>query len=267
LTKPILSGWPSVAEWSRNTIKIRYSIMPYIYTLFHAASTTGSTVMRALQWEFPNDADLFGADRQFLLGPAIMVIPVLNGNVSTVDGVFPGDQPWYDWYNQTAVPTEASDRGKNTTIDAPQGHIPVYVRGGYVLPMQQPSYTLAESRRNAWAVLVALDNDGSAEGELYLDDGESLEPSQTQNVEFVVQQASLTATIQGNFTLNDGVVTPLANVTVMGVQEFSGAVVFNGEEVDAQQVNYDNSSQLLQITGLQEVTSKGAWADSWEIKW
>lgn len=227
--------------------------------------------MRALQWEFPNDPNLFGADRQFLLGPAIMVIPVLNPNVSTVDGVFPGDQPWYDWYNQTAVPE--SWHQAITTIDAPQGNIPVYVRGGYVLPMQQPSYTLAESRRNAWSVLVALDSNESAAGSLYLDDGESLEPEQTQSVEFVVVQqakassSSLTATVQGDFTLDDGVVTPLANVTVMGVQQFSGAVVFNGQKVDAQQVSYDNSSQLLQITGLQQVTSKGAWADSWEIKW
>ncbi|CAL5869557.1 uncharacterized protein PFLUO_LOCUS3787 [Penicillium psychrofluorescens] len=255
--------WPDVAEWSRDTIRIRYSIIPYIYTLFHAASTTGSTVMRALQWEFPDDPSLFGADRQFLLGPAIMVIPVLNGNVSTVDGVFPGTQPWYDWYNQTAVPE--SSHLANTTIDAPLGHIPLYVRGGYVVPMQQPSYTLRESRRNPWGVLVALDSDGCAEGSLYIDDGESLKPSQAKDVSFLARQSSLVAKVHGDYMLD--MVTPLANVTVMGVPKFSGSVRFNGAHVDSQQVSYDQSRQLLQITGLQARTSKGAWEDSWEIKW
>ena len=55
---------------------IRYSILPYMYTLFYQAHTTGSTVMRALSWEFPNDPSLADADRQFMLGPSIMVIPV-----------------------------------------------------------------------------------------------------------------------------------------------------------------------------------------------
>lgn len=47
--------WASVAEASKTAMQIRYSLLPYIYTLFYEAHTTGSTVMRALAWEFPNE--------------------------------------------------------------------------------------------------------------------------------------------------------------------------------------------------------------------
>src|SRR2546423_1636476 len=108
------------------------SLLPYMYTLFHLSHTTGSTVMRALAWEFPNDPTLANADRQFLLGPSLMVTPVLNQGATTVNGVFPGisaGEVWYDWYTQTKVNAAA---GQNMTIDAPLGHIPVYVRGNSV---------------------------------------------------------------------------------------------------------------------------------------
>ena len=47
--------WASVAEAAKTAMHIRYSLLPYMYTLFYEAHTTGSTVMRALAWEFPNE--------------------------------------------------------------------------------------------------------------------------------------------------------------------------------------------------------------------
>ena len=52
-------------------MNIRYQLLPYMYTLFYLAHNTGSTVMRALAWEFPHDPSLAAADRQFFLGPAV----------------------------------------------------------------------------------------------------------------------------------------------------------------------------------------------------
>ena len=52
-------------------MNIRYQLLPYMYTLFYLSHNTGSTVLRALAWEFPQDPSLAAADRQFFLGPAI----------------------------------------------------------------------------------------------------------------------------------------------------------------------------------------------------
>ncbi|KAH0559569.1 hypothetical protein GP486_003916 [Trichoglossum hirsutum] len=171
--------WDSVAKATRDAMHIRFQLLPYIYTLMYQAHTTGSTVMRALAWEFPDDPSLASADRQFLLGPSIMVTPVLVQGATTVNGVFPGAGKgtiWYDWYTGVAV---EADAGQNMTINAPLGNIPVFVRGGSVLPLQEPALTTTLARKKPWAILAALGCDGKATGNLYVDDGESVVPNAT----------------------------------------------------------------------------------------
>lgn len=69
--------WSSVSEAARRAIAVRYSMLTYMYTLFYYAHNKGETVMRALAWEFPNDETLRETYNQFLLGPSILVTPVL----------------------------------------------------------------------------------------------------------------------------------------------------------------------------------------------
>ena len=102
-------------------MRIRYALLPYLYTTFYLSHSTGSTTMRALAWEFSDEPWLAAADRQFLLGGAVLVTPCLVEGATTVDGVFPGvgsGTVWYDWYNQTAITGVGS--GQNVTIDAPE---------------------------------------------------------------------------------------------------------------------------------------------------
>lgn len=172
--------WPSVIKASKTAMAIRYAILPYIYTTFYLSHSTGSATMRALAWEFPNEPWLADADRQFMLGDAILVTPVLEEGATSVDGVFPGvgsGTTWYDWYNQTRV--AGVEAGQNVTIEAPLGHIPLYLRGGSVVPMHEPGLTTAAVRASPWSLLVALGAEGEASGGLYLDDGESVDPEAT----------------------------------------------------------------------------------------
>ncbi|PSN67081.1 hypothetical protein BS50DRAFT_600606 [Corynespora cassiicola Philippines] len=255
--------WASVAEASRTAMHIRYSLLPYMYTLMHQAHTTGSTVMRALAWEFPNEPQLAGVDTQFLLGPSILVTPVLEPQVDTVNGVFPGiidGESWYDWYTGTRVEAAA---GVNTSIAAPLGHIPVFVRGGSVLPLQEPGYTTTESRSNPWGLLVALSDDGEASGELYVDDGESLEPAETLSVQLNARDGQLKAVVSGGYKDTNA----LGNVTVLGIQGGVGQIKLNGQAVDQGKVSYDESTGVLKFVGLNEATSGGAWSASWTLSW
>lgn len=184
--------WGSVIDASKKAMSIRYSLLPYMYTLLALANRDGETVMRALAWEFPNEPWLANADRQFMLGKAVMVTPCLTQGATTVDGVFPGVDDgtvWYDWYELEAVTGVRA--GQNVTIQAPLGHIPVYLRGGHVIPLQEPGMTTAASRKNPWGLIVSLDKSGSATGQLYLDDGESLAPQQTMWVDVSVSTKML----------------------------------------------------------------------------
>lgn len=255
--------WASVIDATKKAMNIRYQLLPYMYTLFYLAHNTGSTVMRALAWEFPNDPSLKDVNTQFFLGPAILVTPVLVQGAKTVSGVFPGvgaGAVYYDWYTQAAVEASA---GENKTIDAPLGHIPVYVRGGYVLPLQEPALTTREARKNPWGVLAALSHCGTAHGSLYIDDGESLVQEATLQVEFTAAKQALYASARGSFVDTN----PLANVTVLGVQQRVTKVSLNGHAIPTDGVNYNEENKALTVTGLKEATSKGAWAADWVLEW
>ncbi|KAI6713847.1 hypothetical protein JHW43_003604 [Diplocarpon mali] len=254
--------WASVAEASRVAMKIRYTLLPYIYTTFYLSHTTGSTVMRALAWEFPNDPSLAAVDQQFLVGGSLMITPVLAQGATTVDGVFPGvgkGEVWYDWYNQS-VTTAAP--GQNITIDAPLGHIPVYIRGGSVLPIQEAGMTTRECRSNPWSLIAATSLQGKASGQLYIDDGESLVQNSTLWVEFSLTGSTLYASARG--TYND--TNPLANVTILGVGSSVSNVTLNGASLHSGWV-YNSTSQVLDITGLSNSTASGAWANDWALNW
>lgn len=255
--------WASVIDASKAAMKIRYALLPYMYTLFYLAHTTGSTVMRALSWEFPNDPSLAAVDTQFLLGPSLMVVPVLEPQVDYVKGVFPGvgnGEVWYDWYTQSVFDAEP---GVNTTISAPLGHIPVFVRGGSILPMQEPALITRDARKTPWALLTALSGNGTASGQLYIDNGESITPNATLNVDFVVSNSSLVTSARGLWKEKN----PLANVTIMGVPSGPSPVTFNGTPVPQGSVSYNSTSKVLFVGGLQNFTKGGAWADDWVLKW
>ncbi|KAI1392968.1 glycoside hydrolase family 31 protein [Hypoxylon trugodes] len=256
--------WSAVADASKAAMKIRYVLLPYLYTTFYLSHSTGSTTMRALVWEFPSEPWLANADRQFLLGDSILVTPCLVQGATTVDGVFPGvgsGTLWYDWYNHTSITGVTA--GQNVTIDAPLGHIPVYVRGGKVVPLQEPGLTTSAVRSSPWSLLVALDADGHASGGLYLDDGESLVPNATTWVDFTVEHSSLKATPKGNFID----INTLGNVTILGAQGPISKVQLNGKDVQASTWDLESSGDTLKITGLDSFTADGAWRDEWTLSW
>lgn len=255
--------WSSVATATKTAMQIRYSLLPYMYTLFYQAHTTGSTVMRALAWEFPNEPQLAGIDTQFLLGPSILVTPVLEPQVDTVNGVFPGvvdGTCWYDWYTGERIDAKA---GVNTSISAPLGHIPVFVRGGSVLPLQEPGYTTTASRKNPWGLIVALSDDGVAAGSLYVDDGESLKPTASLDVQFSARDGKLNVGVAGAY--ND--TNALGNVTVLGVFDGIGSIALNGKAVGEGNLVYCEDTGVLRLTGLNDLTEGGAWRGNWTLSW
>lgn len=255
--------WSSVIDATKTAMNVRFQLLPYLYTLFYNAHTQGDTVMRALAWEFPNDPSLANTDRQFFLGPSILVTPVLTQGATSVDGVFPGlvegTDVYYDWYNKTPVSVPSS---KNTTISAPLGHIPVHIRGGAILATQQMALTTRDARNTSWSIIVAPGVDGTASGSLYLDDGESVTPNATKLVTMSAAMGSLNVSVSGSYT---GLDLPLANITILGVQQApsSNAVKINGKNVTSS--TYDATSKTLFIGGLQNALGGKVWGGNWTL--
>ncbi len=123
-------------------IRLRYRLMPYIYSLAAAVTFRGSAMMRALALEFPHDRATFNLADQYLFGPAIMVCPVA-GPMYYTEGSQPiGDVPksrqvylpagarWYDFWAATL-----HEGAQTLTVDAPLDRMPLFVRAGSILPM------------------------------------------------------------------------------------------------------------------------------------
>ena len=73
-----LYRWPSVAAAGRKALGLRYRLLPYLYSAFKAAADTGGPVARPLWFDFPADRAAHAIDQQWMLGPALLVSPVLE---------------------------------------------------------------------------------------------------------------------------------------------------------------------------------------------
>ncbi|XP_056622067.1 sucrase-isomaltase, intestinal [Triplophysa dalaica] len=184
------------ASMSRDVLIIRYTLLPYLYTLMYEAHEHGNTVVRPLLHEFVDDETTWTIDRQFLWGPALLITPALDPGATMVRGYVPNTR-WYDYYTGEAVGV----RGQFLSMDAPMDKINLHVRGGHILPWQKAENNTRYSRVNPLGLIVALNDDGSAHGSLFWDDGEGIDTvknAQFLLTSFTVKESVLSSTIDKN---------------------------------------------------------------------
>lgn len=150
----------------RKYLKLRYALLPYLYTAVWRASSEGEPINRPLFYDF-GPAHL-GVEHGFLFGRDLLVFPVLKAGASELEAVFPKGL-WYDFF------TRKTHGEGNERVPVTLGDIPVYVRGGCILPQaSHPARSTDELRRHRDLLLrVYPDQSGRAEGFLYEDDGVS----------------------------------------------------------------------------------------------
>ena len=109
--------------------RLRYRLMPYIYSLAWKTTSEGYTPMRALAMDFRTDARVLSIGDQFMFGPAILVNPVTEQGATTRHLYLPVSG-WYDFWTGSSV-----TGGKMVDAAAPLDRIPLYVRAGSIVPM------------------------------------------------------------------------------------------------------------------------------------
>jgi alpha-glucosidase len=121
-----------VEEISRNYIKLRYRLMPYLYSLFFEASTNGMPINRSLAIDFTFD-DLIYDHRyhnQYLFGASLLVAPVESTKELTK--VYLPEGNWYEMF------TDKPHAGKSEiVVDCPLDQLPVFVKGSSIIPMRE----------------------------------------------------------------------------------------------------------------------------------
>ncbi|KAM4694349.1 sucrase-isomaltase, intestinal-like [Discoglossus pictus] len=164
---------------SKHYLNIRYTMLPYLYTLFYHAHTKGETVVRPLLHEFYSDASTWAVDEQFLWGPGLLITPILYQNSVNANAYIP-DAVWYDYDTGAKAPW----RKQQVSMYLPDDKLGLHLRGGYIFPTQKPARTTQYSRLNPLGLIIALDDAQTAKGDFFWDDGESRETIGTDNYIF-----------------------------------------------------------------------------------
>jgi alpha-D-xyloside xylohydrolase len=119
--------------------KLRYRLLPYIYSLAGRVTSENYTIMRALTFDFRNDPNVYSIPDQYMFGPAFLVNPVTaqlytGANAATSEktrGVYlPASAKWYNFWTG-----EVLDGGQNINIPVPMDILPLYVKAGSIVPM------------------------------------------------------------------------------------------------------------------------------------
>jgi alpha-D-xyloside xylohydrolase len=110
--------------------KLRYRLMPYIYSLAWKVTDQDYTIQRPLVMDWRTDPNTFNIADQFMFGPAILVNPVLKANAVRRNVYLPDSPVWYDFWTGATV-----KGGKEVEADAPLERLPLYVRAGSILPL------------------------------------------------------------------------------------------------------------------------------------
>ncbi|KAK4685643.1 hypothetical protein P7C73_g4499, partial [Tremellales sp. Uapishka_1] len=156
----------------RDIIRLRYQLLPVWYNAFHEASLDGSPIMRPQYAMFPGDEKGFAIDDQYYVGSSgLLVKPVVKEGATTSSVYLSDDQPYYNYFTHTLYP--ASRAPRNVNLDTPLSTFPLLLQGSNIVAFRQ---RVRRSSPLMWqdpfTLLIALGKDGSAAGDLYLDDGE-----------------------------------------------------------------------------------------------
>jgi alpha-glucosidase len=161
-----------VEQISRNYIKFRYQLLPYLYSLFNEASENGMPVQRSLAIDYTHDAKIYEGQfhHQYLFGPSIMVVPV-ESNKEFVKVYFPKGNSWYCLY------TGRKHAGHTEVIlECPLHRLPLFVKAGAIIPMQPVVSHTGE--KSEWLHIHLYAGESDNDFLFYDDDGASFDYQQ-----------------------------------------------------------------------------------------
>jgi alpha-D-xyloside xylohydrolase len=155
-------NWEQVEAQCRKLIEVRMQLLPYLYAAYVRYHQAGSPVFRALVMDYPDDAQTWTIDNQYLVGDSMLVAPVVAGEHEREVYLPTGD--WFDFW--TGKHFAGNQR---TTVPVPLEQIPVFVKGGSLLPLAKPAPHTVHA--DSYQLTVRRYGGGNLQCVLYEDDG------------------------------------------------------------------------------------------------
>jgi alpha-glucosidase len=158
----------TIQDLVRTAIELRYRLLPYIYSAFIRSAETGEPVQRPMVFDFQYDGVVRDLDDQYLFGTDLLVAPVTAAGATARQVYLPDGAGWYDWHSDELV-----DGGQFVVAPTPMDRIPIFARGGAVVPMwtEAPPTTSGYHAEVVELHVFVPSRDGSHISRLVEDDG------------------------------------------------------------------------------------------------
>ena len=144
-------------------LRLRYQLMPYIYSLGYSSYVTGAPFTRALFMDFPGDSKVANIPDEYMFGPAFLVAPVTEQGATSRSVYLPAGSDWYNYWTNEFV-----KGGQTITAAAPIDTIPLFVRAGSIIPM---GTTVLSTHQSQAIASVRVYPGANADFTLFSDDG------------------------------------------------------------------------------------------------
>jgi alpha-D-xyloside xylohydrolase len=144
-------------------LKLRYQLLPYIYSLGYKTYESGAPSMRALFMDFPNDAKVADLRDEYMFGPAFLVAPITEQGATSRAVYLPAGTDWYNYWTN-----ERLQGGQTVNVAAPIDTLPLFVRAGSIVPLGVPIESTNQVQEIA---KVRVYSGSNSDFTLYADDG------------------------------------------------------------------------------------------------
>jgi alpha-glucosidase len=149
----------------RKYLKLRYRLLPFLYTALEESHRTGVPIFRPLLLNYQEDENTLAIDDEFMMANDLLVAPILKPNV-TARLVYLPAGVWFDYWTGAR-----QEGGRMIRVEAPLETVPLFVRGGAILPLGPEMNYVGEKDTEPLNFEIYPDARGEASGSLYEDDG------------------------------------------------------------------------------------------------
>ena len=166
--------FPEVLPAVRNMIRLRYALLPYLYSEFMKAALENTSYFRPLAFDYPDDPDAREVEDQLLLGEGLMAAPVYVQNAHGRHVYLPEPMKLLrlravDDYDEEILP--AGHHYIRCALD----EVLLFLRPGHIIPVAQPANSTSELDDASLTLWSFLPDGESAEYRMYRDDGVTTE--------------------------------------------------------------------------------------------
>jgi alpha-glucosidase len=237
---------------NRDSIQLRYHLLPYIYTAFWEASETGTPIMRPLLLEYPDDPTAVDTNDEYLFGRDLLVAPITKDD-ELKRTVYLPKGAWYDYW------TERRYAGPvNVEVDAAIDRIPLFVRGGAIIPSQQSMQYTDQAPIDPLTLDVYPD--GTSTRPYYDDDGISYD---FKKGVYLLQRITATEALHGvsvDVSARQGYFTPARRSVIVKI---------HNQNIEPRQVTVGSAtlSRQASVETLQKSSTGWAYDPNQRVVW